>query len=231
MFPPKLNSILSSPSNHPSITQIADIYRLQITDYPFSHRARLVKPMLSYDSAAIALSFVPAAGEAPTPLEPIHTSDSDRTDEAETETRQDDAYTYHHLRRSLYELCINGGVEVTSRYTVPSAHLTIARFVTQDDISSAPQEGNEGPAQVQVEGSTTATKRVVVDKEKVKKLVEKIEEISAWLEEEYWPREYQQGEDIKQGGEWVVGEGKGLDCRKGTLWYGGGETIRLGKGF
>lgn len=187
--------------------------------------------MLSYDSAAIALSFVPAAGEARTPLEPISISGRDSIDETESEFRQDDAYTYHHLRRSLYELCTNGGVEVASRYTVPSAHLTIARFVTQEDISTAPQEGTEGSAQVQTEGSVTAIKRMVVDREKVKKLVEKIEEINARLEEEYWPREDQKGEKIKQGGEWVVGEGKGLDCRKGALWYGGGETIWLGKGF
>lgn len=28
------------------------------------HRARLIKPLVSYDSSAIALSFLPAAGEA-----------------------------------------------------------------------------------------------------------------------------------------------------------------------
>jgi hypothetical protein len=28
-----------------------------------------------------------------------------------------------------------------------------------------------------------------------------------------------------------VGEERGLDFRKGTLWYGGGETVRLGVGF
>lgn len=67
-----------------------------------------------------------------------------------------------------------------------------------------------------------------VDRGKVKNLVEKIEEINAWLEKEYWPRE---GEEIRAGGEWIVGEEKGLDCRRGTLWYGGGETVRLGKGF
>jgi hypothetical protein len=31
--------------------------------------------------------------------------------------------------------------------------------------------------------------------------------------------------------EWLVGDGKGLDCREGALWYGGGQTVRLGKGF
>ncbi|KAI4136567.1 MAG: hypothetical protein LQ341_005547, partial [Variospora aurantia] len=82
-----------------------------ITDYTHSHSARLVKPMLSYDTAAIALSFVPAA-------------------EAE------DGYSYHHLRRDLYDLATSTGVEVASRYVVPSAHLTVARFVNQDDVES-----------------------------------------------------------------------------------------------
>ena len=35
----------------------------EITDFTYSHRARLVKPIISYDAAAIALSFLPAAGE------------------------------------------------------------------------------------------------------------------------------------------------------------------------
>lgn len=56
----------------------------------------------------------------------------------------------------------------------------------------------------------------------------KIEEINGWLEEKFWPREG--GKRILKG-EWVVGQEKGLDCREGALWYGGGETVRLGKGF
>jgi len=57
-----------------------------------------------------------------------------------------------------------------------------------------------------------------------------IEEINAWLESEFWPVDGQTG-PIKTGGEWIVGQEKGLDLRKGRLWYGGGETVRLGKGF
>lgn len=166
-----------------------------ITDYTFDHRARLIKPMLSYDSAAIALSFLPAAGEG---------LDGGRT-------VAEDSYTYHHLRRDLYNLCKESGVVIASRYTVPSAHLTIGRFITQADFCMTDQEGS-----------------VVPDLGKRKEWIEVIEGINSWLQDEYWPRG---SGTIRSGGEWIAGKEKGLDCRKGSLWYGGGETVRLGKGF
>jgi hypothetical protein len=53
-------------------------------------------------------------------------------------------------------------------------------------------------------------------------------ELNEWLEREFWPKEG----GIRHGGEWVVGEEKGLEVRKGTLWYGsGGETVLVGEGF
>lgn len=158
----------------------------EITDYPFHHRARLVKPMISYDAAALALSFVPAAEDGI--------------------PSYDDAYTYHHLRRDLYSLCKERGVTVASRYTVPSSHLTIARFVTQEGFLS--KDG----------GNPT----------KVGKWIETLEAINRWLEDSYWPRG---GQSVPEGGEWIVGQEQGLDFRQGTLWYGGGQTIRLGAGF
>lgn len=165
----------------------------EITDFTFTHRSRLVKPMLSYDSAAIALSFVPAAEEDPGKRSGDHS----------------DSYTYHHLRRDLYDLCSSTGVEIASRYVVPSSHLTIARFVTQKDIS---EDGAED----------------VPDPSKTKKLIETLEEINTWLQENFWPAN---GREIQEGGQWIVGEERGLECRKGRLWYGGGERVRLGKGF
>lgn len=86
-----------------------------ICDYPYDHRCRLVKPTLGYDGAAIALSFLPAAGE-----------------NCSSNPKWGDSYTYHHFRRDLYSLCQASGVKVASRYVLPSAHLTIARFVNQD---------------------------------------------------------------------------------------------------
>jgi len=196
-------------------------------------QARLVKPMLSFDSAAFALSFVPAAGEA------LHSSSP------HSRTRSDDNFTYHHLRRTLHELITAAGVSIASRYIVPSAHLTIARFNSPNpfDVSN--------PLDV-VAGR---------DPHKRETLMQEVETINAWLESEFWPKmmgtkkdvtdsvniierteaatESEEGWDrnaavkevIKPGGEWTVGEESGLDFRKGTLWYGGGETIYLGRGI
>ena len=158
----------------------------EITNHTYSHRARLIKPMLSYDAAAIALSFLPAAGED------IH---DDRDPKA-------DGYTYHHLRRDIYALSKGTGVEIASRYVVPSSHLTIARFVTQQDFAIA-----GGGA---------------MDKQKIANLVEKLVSINDGLQAKYWS---------EQTMDWQIGETKGLVCRRGTVWYGGGQSQHEGRGF
>lgn len=167
----------------------------QIADLPTTHRARLIKPMLSYDSAALALSFVPASGEAL-----LH-----------GRTATDDQYTYHHFRHDLHNAITTAGVSVGSRYVVPSAHLTIARFNSPNVFGGDPMDA-----------------KVTLDMKKRKHWIHEIELINRWLENEFWPRE---GQSAKAGFEWTVGEEKGLDFRKGALWYGGGESIYLGKGF
>lgn len=182
-----------------------------IASHTHAHRARLLAPMLSYDASALALSFLPAEA---------------------------DEYTYHHLRRDIFSLCTSAGVTIGSRYTVPSAHLTIARFVTQHDILTqedilnphppAQLNSTEGTEQSGATKLSGATKHPGVDSRKVTNLVDRIESINAWLHREYWPQE---GKGIRARGEWIVGEEVGLDCRRGTLWYGGGETVRLGEGF
>lgn len=169
-----------------------------IADVKPDRCARLVKPMLSYDAAAVALSFVPAAGES-------LPSNRDRTTE-------DDKYTYHEYRRDLYAAISNSGVSVASRYVVPSAHLTVARFNSANVFG-----GGEASHDVD------AGRRV----EKRQRWIRGIELINEWLEREFWPKDDKS--DINGGGEWILGNEKGLDFRKGTLWYGGGETIYLGK--
>lgn len=163
-----------------------------ITDYTNTHRVRLIKPTIGYDASALALSFVPAAGEG---------LRSGRT-------LEDDKFTYHHLRRDLYDLCEDTGVTVDSRYVVPSSHLTIGRFVTTEDLADD-QRSN--------------------DPKKMATFIKKIEEINSWLEKEFWPEH--NGGQIPDGGEFNLGEETGLDFRMGTLWYGGGETVHRGKGF
>ena len=168
-----------------------------IVDLPYHHRARLIKPMVSYDSAALALSFVPASGEAL----------------PEDRRASEDEYTYHHLRRDLYTSIQDAGVKVASRYVVPSAHLTIARFNTPNVFG-----GQDGPM----------CKAPTLDLQKRRHWIREIEMINNWLEAEYWP---QKGKETKPGGEWIVGEERGIDFRKGRLWYGGGETVKLGASF
>jgi hypothetical protein len=163
-----------------------------ITNYTYNHRARLIKPLIGYDASAIALSFVPAAGEG------LH----------DGRTLEDDEFTYHHLRRDLFSLCRDAGLQVESRYVVPSSHLTIGRFIHSKDFEN--EEGSSDP-------------------QKIQNLVAKIEEINAWLEKELWPEH--NGGEIPDGGEFNVGQEKGLHCGTGTLWYGGGEAVHLGKGY
>lgn len=123
-----------------------------IASYTYRHRARLVKPMVSYDLSALALSFLPAAGEpslSPPPTVP---------DTAQV-LKQGDSYSYHHLRRDVWEQARDAGVTVTSRYVVPSAHVTLGRYLTDGDHATPAQR---------------------------KRWVDAIDEINAWLEAEVW---------------------------------------------
>jgi hypothetical protein len=166
-----------------------DVTSSQIAKHPLYHPTRLIKPMLSFDSAALALSFVPAAGDHP---------EGDSAGKA-------NPYTYHHLRRDIFDMVRQSNVPVASRYSVPSAHLTIARFTTQDGFTT-----DEGDGIEKFDGSRS---RLFIDK---------IDEINKKLESEYWPREG----SIKEGGEFIVGQ-ECLVIRRGRVWYGGGEDVPL----
>lgn len=76
--------------------------------YPIlpSHRTNLIRPKLSFDSTAVALSFLPAA----------------------------DNFTYLHLRSALSHICGENGVEVIARYATTSSHITLARFVDGTEL-------------------------------------------------------------------------------------------------
>jgi hypothetical protein len=123
-----------------------------VANYTYRHRARLVKPLVSHDLSAFAVSFLPASGNephiSPAPVAPGVVPDP-----------QTDAYSYHHLRRDLWDMARDAGVTVDSRYVVPSAHITLGRFLNHDDHATPEQR---------------------------RKWVEAIDEINEWLEREIW---------------------------------------------
>ena len=128
-------------------------------------------------------------------------------DEAE---HVDESYTYLHLRRDILKICQETGIRVASRYVLPSCHLTIGRFVNHRGLSLVADDMGQ------------------IDPLKVRGFLNVIDSMNEWLRQEYWAAKG----DSSSGGAWIVGSEKGLECRKGTLWYGdGGETVRLGKGF
>jgi hypothetical protein len=150
----------------------------KLASYTFDHRARLVKPMISYDLSAFALSFLPAADEKV--LSPKDLGE---------DKQRGDVYTYHHLRRDVYDLARSMDLEVDSRYVVPSAHITLGRHLTQNDHDTC---------------------------EKRKKWIDTIGRLNQWLQTEVWDRgdgEYpgewivgqERGLDVRAGQLWYGG--------------------------
>jgi hypothetical protein len=181
----------------PEIDEIAASLQMsglvaELASYTLTHRARLVKPIISYDTSAIALSFVPAAGE----------------EDRNVYSGKDDQFTYHHLRSDLYNIVTQSGCPIAARYTVPSAHITIARFIAPSD----PKKGeSDSPKEFEKEAS---------------RLIEKIEDLNHELRSNVWKR---LGDSCQ--GQWVIGHEKGLELMKGRTWYGVGDSIVLGEGF
>lgn len=153
-----------------------------LTNFTSTHRSRLVKPMLSYDLAAVAVSFLPAAGE------PV-TSPPQADGTPHPHQQQNDTYTYHHLRRDVFDLARTTGVDVASRYVVPSAHITLGRYLGQGDHATPEMRA----------GWTRA-----------------IDRANAWLEKEVWDRAdgefvgewivgHEKGIDARSGRLWYGG--------------------------
>lgn len=153
-----------------------------IASYTYRNRARLVKPMISYDLAAFAVSFLPACGEpvmSPAPTAP---------DTADV-LQQGDNYSYHHLRRDMWNVAKEAGMTIDSRYIVPSAHITLGRYLSLEDHATPEQR---------------------------KKWVDTIDEINQYLEREIWGRSernligewilgQEKGLDVRVGTLWYGG--------------------------
>lgn len=69
----------------------------------------LTRPMVSFDSAGIALSFVPAVAKR--------------------------GSTYHDLRNELQKLALMSPIEIDTCYTAATAHIAIARFIRQPFVT------------------------------------------------------------------------------------------------
>lgn len=162
-----------------------------ITSYTRHNRSRLVRPLVSYDLSAFAVSFLPASGDpklSPAPTAP----------DAQDGVREGDDYTYHHLRRDVFNMTNEAGIQVGSRYQVPSAHITLGRYLTEDDHD-------------------TPEKRAA--------WVQAIDDVNTWLMTEVWDKEgaefigewvvgQERGLDARNGTLWygggrsiLVGEG------------------------
>lgn len=109
---------------------------------------------------------------------------------------EDSRYTYLHLRRDLANICAENGVEVASKYYNTSSHITFMRFANTSDLKS---------------------------KESLEAWIQKIQSINQWLKDEFWPKE-EQGRP-SPGLRWIVGVERGIEVRKGRLWYGDGKTV------
>ncbi|TGJ88752.1 hypothetical protein E0Z10_g119 [Xylaria hypoxylon] len=151
-----------------------------IASYTYRHRARLVKPMISYDLSAFAVSFLPAAGELVVSPAPV-------TPDSAVVLKQGDSYSYHHLRRDAWDQAKAAGIAVESRYVVPSAHITLGRYLTHKDHATPEQR---------------------------KKWVDAIDEINEWLEREVWGNSdsefigewvvgQEKGIDVRVGNLWI----------------------------
>lgn len=154
-----------------------------IASYTHLHRSRIIKPMISYDTSAFAVSFLPASGEET--LSPVPTSPDTPADTI----TQGDKYTYHHLRRDVFDKVQEAGLQVGSRYQVPSAHITLGRFLDETDHDTP---------------------------EKRAKWVQAIDEINEWLEKEVWDKKdgeyigewvvgHERGLDARNGTLWYGG--------------------------
>ncbi|TGZ82199.1 hypothetical protein EX30DRAFT_218179 [Ascodesmis nigricans] len=76
----------------------------------------LTSPRVGFDGSALAVGFIPVYEE----------------DLGKGEGEKTKWYSYHHLRRDAWDEANKKGLNVQSRYVVPSAHVTIMRYVSED---------------------------------------------------------------------------------------------------
>ena len=153
---------------------IPELIYLPIT----THGCRLVKPLITFDAAGVALSFVPQS-------------------QILSKGRDHSIPTIHHLRGTLWQRMTNTGVAIQSRYRVPTAHITLARFVSG------------GTTNVTTLSPAVDEQYFECSMETVRMFMDTIEQLNEVLENDMTV--------------WEVNDE--LVCRVGDLWYGGGWTV------
>ncbi|KAI9653043.1 MAG: hypothetical protein M1831_006250 [Alyxoria varia] len=223
--------------------------------------ARLGTPMISYDAQALALSFLPVIPHTATKTQGNGAANARWRKKPEDDGQQnpplsatakcDPSHTYHHLRAHIFELLQRHApdIPVLSRYVVPSAHLTIARFVggepSEPSECSGPSELSEPSTELDNSPNEHNTPDENHTQQKPAQLLQRVvHAVDAVNEELRQPSQqchqqedsYQEG-DAHEGGkewewEWTVGEETGLDLRAGDCWYGdGGCSVCVGLGI
>ena len=178
-------------------------YRASMGQY-----AELGCPMVTFDSSGIALSFIPQI--------------KGRKQHAvgmpcvENGGKKEEGYNYLELRADLHRVLSRNApsTPIEPRYSAPSAHITIARFINLDtalDGDGAASGKENVPQHTQVE-----LRRMV------KSLVREIDEHNDGLPKGFWG----------PSGQWSVGDEQGLELRAGACWYGsGGWRVKVGPGI
>ncbi|KAJ9212996.1 hypothetical protein DTO166G4_5326 [Paecilomyces variotii] len=168
--------------------------------------ARLIKPQLMMDRAGVAVTFVPDYS----PQEGMDNSGQDIT--------KNNPFTYHHLRASMQELALSSGIEIDTSYTAPSAHITIARFVSSHFFDGGEKHATSPPVPI---SPPTEQSPLSPSGNQNQRRVQKAEQ---WVDLIHGINEElgKQSEDpvFKEQLEWVVGQQRGLELQLGYVKFG-----------
>lgn len=192
----------------PLLRTMVDIPFTKYTESQGRSVARLVKPQLMIDRAGVAVTFVP---------------DDSLQDEIDGDSApnitKNEPFTYHHLRSSLNSLALSSGVEIDTCYTAPSAHITIARFVSSHFFDGGPHHAVSHSASVppppeQPTPSYSSADLVQKRIQKAEQWVELIHGINDEL------RKQAEDPTLRKQLSWVVGQEKGLEVQLGYVKFG-----------
>lgn len=105
-----------------------------------------------------------------------------------------------------------------SRYTYLHLRRDLANVCAENGVEVASKYYNTSS---HITFARFANTSDLKSKESLEAWIQKIKSINQWLKDEYWPKE----EQGKTGVRWIVGAERGIEVRKGRLWYGDGKPV------